>query len=64
LDEFYRGCRIAIKETETGWTARVTTARGPKLPVAASAEAHEGAEACLQRAQAAVDRYLAYIAKA
>ena len=62
MDEFYRGYRIAIKQTD-GWVARITHARGTHIPLSAKATAKEGAERCLARARDLVDRYIEFLGR-
>lgn len=62
MDEVYRGYRIAVKQ-HNGWTARVTHVRGPYIPLDAHATEKEGAEVCLARARALIDRYVAFLAE-
>ncbi len=62
MDEFYRGYRIAIKQTD-GWVARITHARGTHIPLNARASAREGAERCLERARDLVDRYVEFLGR-
>ena len=61
MDEVYRGYRIAVKQNGS-WTARVTHVRGPYIPLDARATEKEGAELCLIRARALIDRYIAFLA--
>ena len=56
VDEFYRGYRIAIKQTD-GWVARITHVRGTHIPLSAKATEKEGRGA-LPRAGARAGRPL------
>lgn len=60
MDEVYRGYRIATKQNG-GWTARVTHVRGPYVPLDAKSTLAEGEAACVYRARALVDRYIAFL---
>ena len=60
MEDLYRGYRIAVKH-ELDWRARVTHVRGHLLAVTARAKTEEGAECCLRRARAEIDRYLAFL---
>lgn len=60
VDEVYRGYRIATKQAE-GWTARVTSVRGPYVPLNAASTLAEGEAVCVVRAKAMIDRYVAFL---
>ena len=60
MDEFYRGYRIAVKQTEK-WTARITHVRGTYIPLGASATLAEGPERCAERARALIDKYIDFL---
>jgi hypothetical protein len=60
LDEIYRGYRIAVAQKEK-YIARIQNARGPVVPIVAEATLAEGAEACMRRARALVDRYISFL---
>lgn len=62
MDEVYRGYRVATKLVTGTWTARVSQARGPVVPVTARATEAEGEAICMARTRAAIDRYIAYLA--
>lgn len=64
MDEVYRGYRIAIKQIAGTWTARISAVRGTVVPVTAKSTDAEGDVVCAQRARAAVDRYVVYLAGA
>ncbi len=63
MDEIYRGYRIAItrRGPTEGYSARITRASGPLVPVVAGATALEGEDVCLTRARAALDRWLSFL---
>ena len=60
MDEVYRGYRIAVRQRDGKYEARITSVRGPALN-----ERPEGAneEVCLRLARAAVDRYVAFLSE-
>ena len=60
MDEVYRGYRIAIRQGDN-WSARITHVRGHVVPGRPQASALEGAEMCLKRARAHVDRYIEFL---
>jgi hypothetical protein len=60
VDEFYRGYRIAIKQTDR-WVARITHVRGTYVPLDAEASLEESSAACIERARRLVDRYVEFL---
>lgn len=60
MDEFYRGYRIALRQTDR-WVARITHVRGTVVPLAATASLKEGSAQCAIRARGLVDRYLEFL---
>ena len=60
MDEVYRGYRITVKEAEF-WNARITEVRGRVVPLKAKADLLEGADVCVARARAEVDRYITFL---
>ncbi len=61
MDEVYHGHRITITLKDGCWRARISTVRGPVLPVAVSASTDEGAQTCLKRSRDAVEKYLRFL---
>ncbi|MET0530182.1 MAG: hypothetical protein ABW003_17910 [Microvirga sp.] len=61
MDEVYNGYRIAIRQSGPAWVARISHVRGSLLPITAIASQNEGTAICLERARAAVGRYIRYL---
>ncbi len=62
MDTLYRSYRIALKR-DGHWLARITHVRGTLLPLTATATLKEGADTCRQRAEALIDRYIAFLSQ-
>ena len=64
LEEVYNDHRISIAERDGTWVARIMHVRGTPLALRAVANGAEGAELCLERARAEIDRYAAFLSRA
>jgi hypothetical protein len=61
VDDVYRGFRIAVRLRDGHYGARITSVRGPALKQRPCATLSEGEAVCRQRAEQAVDRYIAFL---
>ena len=63
VEHIYRGYRISIREESDGFHAKFWRVSGAPVNITARASREEGDGVCLQRAKAAVDKFIAYVGR-